>query len=292
MIDRQPAAPDPTPRIPIVSDVLHCVSMTALVWLRSGFSYVFLGPKSVFFAFSWAVMLMSYIARHEPAIWPDVRALCIFAVGGAILYWIHLFYAWTRELRRTDAYSGTSHLLFFTKWTTESWYWKLETKIQMVAEPVVVLVVAVILRTIFSEHHLSAWLVVTATAMSAKSALNYWFEVRRQKRREQMREEIEQESELKHEQAGRDSEPPKTTRKPPKQRQRTRAISPTANDDEKRYAELLQLPDSYDLETVEQAYRDVIKRVHPDTHGDSEEATRRTAALNEAVEYFRARLAR
>ena len=52
MIDRQPKAPDPEPRIFFVSDLLHFIAMTALVWLRSSFGFVFLSPRAVFFAFS------------------------------------------------------------------------------------------------------------------------------------------------------------------------------------------------------------------------------------------------
>ena len=292
MIDRQPKAPDPQPRIPFVSDLLHVIAMTALVWLRSSFGYVFLRPKSVFFAFSWAFILMAFIAWHERAIWPNVRALCIFGTGTVILYWLHLFASWCSELRKVaahDNYAGTSHALRLMKGAGVTPPENLGTKLYLVAEPAAVLIAAAALRVLFSERYLSSWLFLTAAALCAKEGLNYWFEVRREKRRLQMRDEVEQDSESETELPAGNSVPAKATRKPPQQRQRARASS-NADEEERRHAEVLQLPVQFDLETVEQAYRDSIKRTHPDTHGDSAESTRRTAALNEAVEYFRARL--
>ena len=235
---------------------------------------------------------MAFIAWHERAIWPNVRALCIFGTGTVILYWLHLFASWCSELREVaahDNYAGTSHALRLMKGAGVTPPENLGTKLYLVVEPAAVLIAAVALRVLFSERYLSSWLILTAAALCAKEGLNYWFEVRREKRRVQMRDEVEQDSESETELPAGNSVRAKATRKPPQQRQRARAGS-NADDEERRHAEVLQLPVQFDLETVEQAYRDSIKRTHPDTHGNSVESIRRTAALNEAVEYFRARL--
>lgn len=51
-----------------------------------------------------------------------------------------------------------------------------------------------------------------------------------------------------------------------------------------------QLPEPYDLQTVERRFRELIKDTHPDRHDNSAESTRETSALYDALEYFRARL--
>ena len=157
-------------------------------------------------------------------------------------------------------------------------------------EPLVVLIVSVALRVLFSERYLSLWLFLTAIALCAKEGLNYWFEVRREKRRKQMGDEIEDEADTEPGLAARSSEPSKNTRKPPQQRQRARKSSTPADDGERRHAEVLQLPDAYDLEIVGRRFRELIKDTHPDRHDNSAESTRETSALYDALEYFRARL--
>src|SRR5450432_259604 len=101
-------------RIPVLSPTVHCVAMTALVYLRTSFGYAVLRPKSIFFAFSWAFCLFAYIAWNEPALWSDYRAVWIFGFGAVALYWLHFLIAISRELYRVgehDHYSGESHLL-------------------------------------------------------------------------------------------------------------------------------------------------------------------------------------
>ena len=292
MIDRQPKAPDPEPRIPFVSDLLHFVAMTALVWLRSSFGFVFLRSKAVFFAFSFAFILMEIIAWHTPFIWFYVRALCFFGTGTVILYWLHLLRSWCSEVLRSaghDNYAGTPHSLRLLKWVGVKPSENLETAIYLGVEPVVVLIAALGFRLLFSANYLSLWLFVTAAAMGAKEGLNYWFELRRDKRGEQMVDDLKREAERKSGISTASSEPAKTTRKAAQNRPRARAGT-TADEEERRHAEVLQLPASYDLQIAEQHFRDLIKETHPDRHDNSDESTREASLLNDAVKYFRARL--
>ena len=58
-----------------------------------------------------------------------------------------------------------------------------------------------------------------------------------------------------------------------------------------RLAEVLGIAEPYDLEEAEANYRDRIQLAHPDTQGNSPESNRRTSDLNEAIEFFRKKLA-
>ena len=289
MIDRQPKAPDPEPRIFFVSDLLHFIAMTALVWLRSSFGFVFLSPRAVFFAFSWAFILMEIIAWNYEFIWHYVRALCIFGTITVILYWLHLLRSWCSELLRSaghDNYAGSSHLLRIAKGFGIAPSKSLEWTLRLGIEPTLVLIAAFALRRICSEPYLSLWLYVTAAAMCAKEALNYWFELRRDKRGDQIVDDLKREAERKSGLSTASSEPAKTTRKAAQNRPRARTGS-TEDEEERRHAEVLQLPDAYDLQIVEQHFRDLIKGTHPDRNDDSAESTRETSALNDARDYFR-----
>lgn len=289
MIDRQPKAPDPEPRIFFVSDLLHFIAMTALVWLRSSFGFVFLRSKAVFFAFSFAFILMEIIAWHTPFIWFYVRALCIFGTITVILYWLHLLRSWCSELLRSaghDNYAGTPHTLRLLKWAGVKPSKNLETAIYLGVEPVVVLIAAVGFRLLSSANYLSLWLFVAAAAMCAKEGLNYWFELRRDKRGDQIVDDLNREAERKSGLSTASSEPAKTTRKAAQNRPRARTGS-TEDEEERRHAEVLQLPDAYDLQIVEQHFRDLIKDTHLDRHDNSAESTGETSALYDARDYFR-----
>src|SRR5690606_22769981 len=78
MKDRQ-AEPSPSqPRIPLLSTLLHCVSMTVVVFLRSGFGFAYFRPRSVFLAGIWAFALFTVYAWNEPAVWQWSASLCVF----------------------------------------------------------------------------------------------------------------------------------------------------------------------------------------------------------------------
>jgi hypothetical protein len=202
--------------------VLHCIAMPALVYLRSSFGYVFLRPKSIFFAFSWALALFAIVAWNEPALWLQVRALCIFAIGAIFLYWLHLFRSMLSEFRQKaehDNYAGTSHVLRLIKWARVTPPENLEAKLFLWVEPAMVLVVAVVLRVV-SERYLSNWLFLTTAALCMKEVLNQWIELRRAKRRKDMIKEAEKDFEAEPDRATAVSGATKTARKPAKDRPR------------------------------------------------------------------------
>ena len=181
-------------RIPVLSPVLHCIAMTALVYLRSSFGLTLFRPRSIFFAFSFAVGVLDYIAWNEPDIWREYRAACIFSAGAVTLYWLHFGITFFRELYRKserDDYSGTSHALRLLRMLGFSGP-KAEMNLHLWIEPGIVLLAAVTLRVVLRERHLSTWLILVAPCMTLKEGLNYWTEIRRGKIAKDLNEEAEE----------------------------------------------------------------------------------------------------
>src|SRR6476620_8806383 len=114
MKDKQYSSAGPVPGLPLISPVLHVVSMTGLVFLRSSFGYSFLSPKSIFLACIWALALFSFYAWHEPGAWPHWRAAVLYGILTSALYIGHLLKAFGREVGRRgkhDYFAGESHVL-------------------------------------------------------------------------------------------------------------------------------------------------------------------------------------
>jgi len=186
MKDRQVEQTFVQQRIPIVSAVLHCVAMTALVFLRSGFGYAYLRPKSIFLASSWACLLFSIYAWNEPAVWASNSGLCIFGCAGALLYMAHLFISFVSELRDNathDHDSGTPHILRLMSLLNMHPSTEFRSRMVMVAEPGIVFATALILgRLGLGMKNLSAWLHLAALCMFLKELINHWLQLRQRKR--------------------------------------------------------------------------------------------------------------
>lgn len=274
--------------IPVFSPFLHCVAMTVIVFVRSSFGFRYLGPKSVFFAFTWAFVLFTVYAWNEPEVWREYRAACIFGVAAAALYWLHLLLAVMREVRekgRHDRYSGTSHAAFLLRKDPP---WQQVQRVKLWVEPATVLVAALALRWLCDERHLSAWLVFAGLCFWAKEALNFWFGIRLVKSQKDMLDDAESMADEATPTAA-DQAPPKATRTEPVKKKRNFAAAGKASE-ERRHAEVLQLREPYTLAGAEENYRRLIMQEHPDTHANSPESNAATAKLNEAIEFFRERL--
>jgi hypothetical protein len=288
MKDRQVEPSGVQPRIPVISPLLHCVSMTALVYLRSSFGFVYLRPKSVFFAFSWAFALFTVYAWNEPEVWQQYRAGCFFGIVAIALYYSHLLIAFVRELYHRgehDHYSGKSHPIQFMRWTGRVPNPHFEMNVHLWAEPLAILVAALILRFVLGERHLSTWLAFAALCLWFKEAFNYWHHLRQKKRQGDIFDDagdtVEPPSANPIQQ-----EPPKASRKARVKRQRS---ADQDLDHERRFAELLRLLPPYTLAAAEH-YRALIKAEHPDANDGTPESTTKSGELNEAIEFFRERL--
>ncbi len=288
MKDRQIHTAGPQPRIPIVSSVLHWLAVPAIVYLRSGFGFSFLSPKSVFLAFSWATVLFAIYTWLEEAAWQSYWALSSLGISAVILYVTHLIIAFTRETRRTgkhDFYSGTSHILRLPSLTQFRGIARIELAIQMWVEPFIVLVMATMLRGFFAEHFLSKWLLLVAIAMWGKEFINYWYQLRHRKKQEDVFSDAEETMEG-NPSATQFAAPSGKGRKPREKRQRASGAG-GQGDDERRFAEILRLMPPYDLQQAEQNYRALMKTCHPDPNDESAENNERAAELNDAIAFFR-----
>lgn len=278
----------PTPgRIPVLSPTLHCVAMTALVYLRSSFGLTLFRPRSIFFAFSVAVGVLDYIAWHEPDFWNEYRAACIFGGGAVALYWLHLSITFVRELRRKsekDDYSGTSHVFRVLRRLGISGP-KTEMNVHLWLEPVIVLMFSAILRLVFAEQHLSTWLVVVAVSMFSTEGLNYWTEIRRDK----IAQDITEDAEDRRNALGGNRPVPEAPQAARVARQHVKRTVVLTEEEAraKRFAQALGITEPYDLDEAEVNYRDRIRLHHPDTHENSAESNRASRELNEAIEFFR-----
>lgn len=272
-------------RVPFLSPTLNCVTMPALVYLRTSFGFTLFRPRIIFFALSYGVGVMEYICWKEPAWWVKYRAACLFAGGAVILYWLHFGITFFRELYRKsehDNYPGTSHLVRLIRLGGEVTP-TAEMNIHLWAEPAFVLIVSAALRFAIGEHRLSAWLVFVSLCMFCKEALNYWTAIRRDK----TAADITADARTRINTLDADkpiAEAPQATREAAKKMERRVSAHELKA---RRHAETLGISKPYELEEVEANYRDRIRRDHPDNHENSPESNQRTAELNEAVEFFR-----
>lgn len=208
--------------IPVFSPALHCISMPAIVFLRTSFGYRYLAPKSVFFAFSWAFALFTIYAWNEAEVWGEYRITCIFGVTAIGLYWLHLAIAVVRELRETgrhDRDSGTSHIL---RLMPPDQSWRTVANLHLWAEPGAVLLAAALLYFFLKERHLSAWLLFTGICFWCKEAVNFWISLRYWKRHKDMLDDAEDMGEVSQNTPHNRQEPPVATRREPEKIPRSR----------------------------------------------------------------------
>ena len=278
-------------RIPVLSPTIHCIAVTALVFLRSGFGFVFLRPKSIFFGVSWAFILFAIFAWNEPYWWREYRAVCVFGIAAIALYWLHLGIAIARDIRETgahDHYPGNSHALGLTNLLGISDQQAIR-HLRIWIEPVLVVMISATLRVVFGERHLSVWLAFVALCIFCTEFMNYWYgEVRRRKINKDMAADAESQGESLSD-TGKAATLPKATRQEPVKLKRNTGFAEEAAKLE-RFAKLLRLRPPYTLEKAEENYKALVQLEHPDANDNSPESNAATAELNEAIAFVRDRL--
>ena len=161
----------------------------------------------------------------------------------------------------------------------------MERTVHLWIEPSLVLASATILAAFFDERVLSRWLLVVAPGFWLKEFLNYWYELRHEKKETDIKEDAEGKV---IRQSGTPSVPMPSAGGRKKRVDRRNRPSESLSSDtaqELRFAEILRLMPPYRLEDAERNYRHLIKECHPDRGiAGSEE---RAGELNEAIEYFR-----
>lgn len=289
MKDRQVQSQGALPGIPVISPVLHWLAMPAIVFLRSGFGYSFLSPKSIFFVFAWASYLFLIFAWLEPSAWRNFWAVALFFAAASSIYLLHLAAAFRRETERKgrhDFYSGTSHLLRVPGFVQNRGNPVFETVLHLWIEPAAVFIVAVALRGFLAEKWLSYWLIVVTAGLWCKEFINYWYTLRSEKKHDDIIEDAEDKMPRGAGQA--DAFIPNAGGRKPKRNYTPNSQDEDGTSKEHHYAEILRLMPPhppYDLEQAERNYRELMKAFHPDASG--KETTEKSAALNEAIDYFR-----
>ncbi len=185
MKDRQVEQSPAALRIPIISTLLHCVAMTVIVFLRSGFGYAYLRPKAVFFAFSWAFTLFTAYSWIEPGKWYANGSLCLYGMATIALYWLQLSWTFATELRGNathDNDSGNPHTLRILGWCGAQPSPAVRNFWVIWVEPVIVLLAAIAARLLLNAQNLSTWLLLASACLWTKEALNHWLQLRQRKR--------------------------------------------------------------------------------------------------------------
>lgn len=293
MKDRQIQQSPLQMRIPFVSAILHCVSMTVSVFLRSSFGYAYLRPKSVFFAFSWAFVLFFIYSWNEKEVWAQYWLMCLYSLAAITLYLVHLLTAFFLELFRGgehDHDSGTPHTLRVLRFFGRSPSPLFVMNWHIWAEPAFVLFSGLFLNLILGEKHLSLWLILVAPCLSFKESLNYWFQIRQKKRHVDSRDDAEDIFDDTPATPAMDAPKPVGKAKV----KRVRASSRSAAEDvkERHFAQLLRIMPPYRLEEAEQNYKGLIKQFHPDPHQADPPDDGLAADLNQAISHFRQTLAK
>lgn len=199
MKDRQTEASPFQPRIPLLSFLLHCISMPVVVFLRSGFGFAYLRPKSLFLACIWAFTLFCIYSWHEPEAWRKNAGLWWLFLAASVLYLIHLSAVVARQARGSashDHHSGHSHLLRYRRWTNEAAHERAQRYCHTGVEPALVLLAGLFVRWPFGARSLSTWLLLSAVCLFLKEALNRWFQVRQRKRHGDTVEDAEESIDL------------------------------------------------------------------------------------------------
>lgn len=283
MKDKQARAAAPAHEIPIISQLLHFASMPVIVFWRSGFGYSYLRPKSVFLASCFACFVASYIVHNDAILADRFGAVSKFLVLSSTLYLLHLLRSLWLESRakaKHDQYSGTSYLTSIL--SASGVDAKRIGMTQTIAEPILTLLVGFVIQKNFSQN-LGSLLFWIGWAFFLKELIRSWLTLRRRKRQSDNIEDAEETApsipDEKH--------PATSNRKPRRNRQRTALPENSSVETQRRYAEILRLLPPYTVEDAEKNFRTLIKEVHPDTHGGSDETSQRTRDLTEALDYFR-----
>lgn len=292
MKDKQFQSAGPAPGLPIISPLLHVISMTGLVFLRTSFGYAFLSPKSIFLACAWAHGLFCFYAWHEPGVWPRWKAVALYGIAAAGLYLIHLFKALAREIARKgkhDYHAGTSHFMRLAWLFQPGIRDRLAAFVHLWLEPGFVLIVAAFFA-VAGISKLPAWLTLLAFSMWGKEAINYWYRLRHHKKQSDVFSDAEEGMDHYPGTPAENNANAGTGRKPKKKRARVLTdVESKPGEEADRYAEVLRMLPPYSLEQAETNYRALMKLCHPDSGAARETAdvSKRAADLKEALRFFR-----
>lgn len=290
MIDRQVRESSADPRIPILSDILHMVSMTVIVFLRCDFGLSFLRPRSIFLAIGWPITLFTIYAwqtRYSNQHWNHWQPELIFAVSAFGLWLLHLLIAGIRQVNKArphDLYSGSSWVHLPALSADSKRKEKLEAAQRILLEPGIVLIASFLASTKLSSPLLGNWLFITGALLFFKESLNYWNTIRKAVRTQ---DSIEDAKKTLEPQANQDSEAAPLRNKG--SNKETSASPPPSEEvkSARHYARLLGMQPPYSPDKAFKLYREKVKATHPDVSDlDSIPEDGQFGELREAMKFF------
>lgn len=175
MIDITPNNKPVADSIPVISPLLHWLSVPVLVFLRKRFGYDYLRPKLIFLTAIFCNVPLSYMVWNEPRLTPEFIDLSIFAILSSALYLIHLFVsAFALKFQRLEHghSSGDSLLLLLVPAARRK---RLEALFYIAVEPAFISVAG---ATIYSRP-LGKLLLLLAAAVFFKEFSRSWLTSRR-----------------------------------------------------------------------------------------------------------------
>ena len=284
MKDKQLSRKPESSSIPLISPLLHIITVPVIVLLRRDFGYLFLRPKSIFLSLIWAFGLFAVYSCFEPERWQRGAWLFWFLAASASLYLVHLGYATYSQLgkARHDQFSGVSWLLVPSIG---------EKRTVLFVEPAAVIGIGAIVGGLFDAYLISAFLVRAGGALFFKELINQWASLRKTKQQSDAIDDAEETMGTVGESKGATNRPipsvKKTSRK--SRVRRPRATSEKRDDSaSEKYAAILRMMPPYTLEQANENYRTLVKQLHPD--GEGESSTENQVALSEltqARDFFR-----
>lgn len=271
--DTQPTAPIPSGSIPVISPVLHFLSMPVLVCWRHSFGYAFLSPKSVFLATIFAWSLMSYIVWHEPGLKAGYSPLSLFGLVASILYILRLISTFAKQARKQgehDQDSGTSYLLSFADPARAT---KLEGFVHGVVEPGLTMVIGFLI----APNPLGRLLLLCGVALAFKELIRAWLAIRQSKR---LQDNLGDAKDKMNYAAPERNKPLPSTGRTGRERYERHYDSPAP---EAEFAKELRMMPPYSLEKAEANFAELVAGIDPDSPRGAEQILR----LNEAIGFFR-----
>lgn len=283
MKDRQAPPDQEKGYLPVISPVLHVLTMPAIVFLRRNFGYLYLRPKSIFLSLCWAYVLYSIYSWFEPARWQRNPMASWFALLATVLYLIHLGKSVSAQFGRAphDRHSGDPWLAVSRANPAVVVLW---------VEPALLVLGSGLLRFVWKGDALSAYLLISGGALWIKEAINQWAGIRKTKRQIDVTTDADEtmgkmlDAEPSFSTKG-DTRAANTSRRSRVKRARQAASS--EGDLVETHAAVLRMIPPYSLEQAEKNYRALAKQSHPDRNDTEEGEGRAMQKLTEAVEFFR-----
>jgi hypothetical protein len=284
MKDRQISRKSEGGSIPVVSPMLHLMSMPVLVVLRYQFGYLFLRPKSIFLSLIWATALYCVYSYYEPGRWKANALVSVFAVSASLAYLFHFAVSVYSQMGKAphDQFAGRSVFEFLGLHRRQISLW---------FEPILITLLALLLKLGAPANSLSTYLFLAAISLFAKESINRWFELRKVKQQTDAIDDTEETMGRVAE--GREAVPLDArtvnlpSRKPRQNRSRNCKSSSDVEMGVEQCASVLRMIPPYSLEQAESNFQSLVREFHPDEVQQDAVSNEGLRKLTIARDFFR-----